>query len=170
MSVRNELVPTRGTVYGSPIRRDRRFNLGFRPDIEGLRAVAVLAVLGFHASVPFFTGGYVGVDVFFVISGFLITGLLVAEVERTGSLSLREFYARRARRILPSAAVALIACSAASWFLVSPLRRIDIAHDILASAVYLGNWRFVANQTNYSAVHENVSPVLHYWSLAVEEQ
>src|SRR5690349_13446714 len=80
---------------------DRPYETGFRPDIEGLRAVAILAVLGFHAALPVMPGGYVGVDVFFVISGYLITGMLLAEVEKRGRFSLMRFYARRARRILP---------------------------------------------------------------------
>src|SRR5689334_7841135 len=80
-----------------------RYETGFRPDIEGLRAIAVLGVLGFYAALPFMSGGYVGVDVFFVISGFLITGLLLADIEKHGRFSLTRFYARRARRILPAA-------------------------------------------------------------------
>jgi peptidoglycan/LPS O-acetylase OafA/YrhL len=141
-----------------------------RGDIEGLRAVAVLTVLGFHAAVPFFSGGYVGVDVFFIISGFLITGLLVKDVAKTGRFSLREFYARRARRILPSAGVVLLAVALGSWLLLPPLRVKDVAYDLLASALNVGNWRFVAEQTDYLAAQRDPSPLLHFWSLGVEEQ
>ena len=87
---------------------------GFRPDLEGLRAVAVVLVLLYHASVPGVAGGYVGVDVFFVLSGFLITGLLLREAKRTGTISLPAFYARRARRLLPASALVLLVTVIAS--------------------------------------------------------
>ncbi|MEV7006389.1 acyltransferase family protein [Streptosporangium sp. NPDC051022] len=147
-----------------------RYRLGFRPDIEGLRAVAVLAVLAFHATVPGLAGGFIGVDVFFVISGFLITGLLLRDVSVTGRFSLAEFYARRARRILPAAGVVLLATTAGAWLLLPPLRGGDIAGDVVTAALYIANWRFVAGQTDYLAAERDPSPLLHYWSLAVEEQ
>ncbi|MEZ0107799.1 peptidoglycan/LPS O-acetylase OafA/YrhL [Catenulispora sp. EB89] len=139
---------------------------GFRPDIEGLRAVAVMAVLGFHAAVPGMAGGYVGVDVFFVVSGFLITG----QVMRRREFSLVEFYARRARRILPAACVVLLFTAVATWLWLPPLRQQDVAFDLLTAALNGGNWRFVADQTNYLAASRAPSPLLHYWSLGVEEQ
>lgn len=142
----------------------------FRPDIEGLRAVAVLAVLGFHAQVPGLQGGFVGVDVFFVISGYLITGLLVREAITTGRIRLGDFFSRRARRLLPSAAVVLVAVAAAGAWLAVPLRRTDLEHDVLAAALSLANWRFVSQQTDYLAAGHEQSPLLHFWSLAVEEQ
>jgi peptidoglycan/LPS O-acetylase OafA/YrhL len=148
----------------------RRYGGSFRPDIEGLRAVAVLAVLGYHAALPIMPGGYVGVDVFFVISGFLITGLLLGDIEKRGRFSLKEFYARRARRILPAAGVVLAATSAASVLWLSPLRRQDVAYDVIASALNVSNWRFIAEQTDYLAQGRAQSPLLHYWSLSVEEQ
>src|SRR4051794_18551390 len=95
---------------------------GFRPDIEGLRAVAIVAVLLCHAGLAFFAGGYVGVDVFFVISGFLITRLLLGEIDRTDGISLRRFYARRARRLLPLSAVLLASVGLLSVLLLSPVR------------------------------------------------
>jgi peptidoglycan/LPS O-acetylase OafA/YrhL len=143
---------------------------GFRPDIEGLRAVAVLAVLGFHATIPVMAGGYVGVDAFFVISGFLITGLILGDLAKHGTFSLKEFYARRARRILPAAGVVLAATSIACAFWLAPLRRQDTAFDVIAAALDAGNWRFIALQTDYLAAGRAESPLLHYWSLAVEEQ
>ncbi|MGV9268669.1 acyltransferase family protein [Kitasatospora sp. NPDC003701] len=142
----------------------------FRPDIEGLRAVAVLAVLAFHASVPGLAGGFVGVDVFLVVSGYLITGLLVREAVTTGRVRLGEFFSRRARRLLPSAAVVLGAVALAGAWLTVPLRRADLEHDVLASALSVANWRFVSQQTDYLAAGRDPSPLLHFWSLAVEEQ
>lgn len=142
----------------------------FRPDIEGLRAFAVLSVLAFHASVPGLAGGFVGVDVFFVISGYLITGLLVREAVATGRIGLGEFFARRARRLLPSAAVVLVAVAVAGAWLTVPLRRTDLENDVVAAALSVANWRFVQQQTDYLAAGQDESPLLHFWSLAVEEQ
>ncbi|MFI9628385.1 SGNH hydrolase domain-containing protein [Streptomyces sp. NPDC052042] len=143
---------------------------GFRPDIEGLRAVAVLGVLLFHAAVPGLAGGFVGVDVFFVISGYLITGLLLREAVTTGRVRLGEFFSRRARRLLPSAAVVLGAVALAGAWLTVPLRRTDLEHEVVAAALSLANWRFVQQQTDYLAAGQDQSPLLHFWSLAVEEQ
>ncbi len=142
----------------------------FRPDIEGLRAVAVGLVVAFHAGVPWITGGYVGVDVFFVLSGFLITGMLIDEVVRTGTVSIRTFYARRVRRLLPLSALVLVATAAVAIFTVAPLSQADVAGDVRAAALYAANWHFAAGLTDYMAVGVDKSPVLHYWSLAVEEQ
>ncbi|WP_253863648.1 acyltransferase family protein [Prauserella halophila] len=141
----------------------------FRPDIEGLRAVAILAVLLYHAGVPV-TGGYVGVDVFFVLSGFLMTRLIHDEIERTGSLSLGRFYARRARRLLPAVAVVLTAVAALSWLLLSPVDRDSVAADLVASALYALNWWLSGQAVDYFAAGLQASPVQHFWSLAVEEQ
>ncbi len=142
----------------------------FRPDIEGLRAVAVLAVLAFHAEIPGLAGGFIGVDVFFVISGYLITGLLVREAISTGRIRLGDFFSRRARRLLPSAAVVLAAVAVAGAWLTVPLRRTDLEYDVLAAALSVANWRFVSQQTDYLAAGHDQSPLLHFWSLAVEEQ
>ncbi|MFG2975698.1 acyltransferase family protein [Streptomyces sp. NPDC048331] len=142
----------------------------FRPDIEGLRAVAVLAVLAFHAGVPWTTGGFVGVDVFFVISGYLITGLLVREAITTGRIRLGDFFSRRARRLLPPAAVVLAAVALAGAWLTVPLRRTDLEYDVVAAALSFANWRFVSQRTDYLAAGHDQSPLLHFWSLAVEEQ
>src|SRR6202012_2927363 len=142
----------------------------FRPDIEGLRAVAILAVLLCHAGVPFLAGGSVGVDLFFVISGFLITRLLVGELDRTGTISLRGFYARRAKRLLPLSAVLLAAVGVLSMILLSPLRNTEVAGDIVSSALYVANWHFAAQSVDYFAQGLEPSPVLHLWSLAIEEQ
>ncbi len=150
--------------------KDTQEREGFRPDLEGLRAVAVGLVLVFHAGVPGFTGGYVGVDVFFVLSGFLITGLIVRELEQTGTVSLVSFYARRARRLLPAAAVALVATVILSAIFLPPLRVPDVALDGAAAALYVSNMRFAFQATDYLQAAADPSPLLHFWSLGVEEQ
>ncbi len=142
----------------------------FRPDLEGLRAVAVVLVLLFHAGVPGFGGGYVGVDVFFVLSGFLITGLLVRELQRTGTVSLVNFYARRARRLLPAAALALAVTVIASAWLLPPLLVPGVATDGIAAALYSANMRYALQATDYLQAELAPSPLLHFWSLGVEEQ
>lgn len=142
---------------------------GFRPDIEGLRAVAVGLVVAFHAGVPLVGGGFVGVDVFFVISGFLITGLLAKELHRSGSVSLTGFYARRVRRLLPLSTVVLVSVATAALFVVPVINRPDLAGDVRSSALWFANWHFAAGSTQYMADVDK-SPVLHYWSLSVEEQ
>jgi peptidoglycan/LPS O-acetylase OafA/YrhL len=143
---------------------------GFRPDIEGLRAVAIAAVLLCHAGIPFAAGGYVGVDVFFVISGFLITRLLLSEVDRTGSVSLYRFYARRAKRLLPLSALVLATVAALSLLLFSPVRAVEVSGDIVSSAIYTANWHFASQSVDYFAQGGEPSPVQHLWSLAIEEQ
>ena len=143
---------------------------GFRGDIEGLRAVAVLAVVLFHAGVPGVGGGYVGVDVFFVISGFLITGLLWREVTTTGRVRLRRFYGARARRLLPASALVGITTMVAAIALLPPLQARGAVGDGIASALYVGNYWFIAHGVDYSAPFLPPSPFQHYWSLAVEEQ
>lgn len=146
-----------------------RSGRGFRPDIEGLRAVAVLLVVAFHAGFAPVQGGFIGVDVFFVISGFLITGLLVNELQRDGSVSLTRFYARRIRRLLPAASVVLITVMITFRTLLAPIDWPGLGREILAAAVWSANWQFASASTDYmNAV--NHSPVLHYWSLSVEEQ
>jgi peptidoglycan/LPS O-acetylase OafA/YrhL len=143
---------------------------GFRGDVEGLRALAIVVVVFCHAGVATFAGGYVGVDVFFVISGFLITRLLLGEVERSGTISLRGFYARRARRLLPQSALLLGTVAALSIVVFSPVRAIEVSGDIISSALYTANWHFAARSVDYFAQGHEPSPVLHLWSLAIEEQ
>jgi peptidoglycan/LPS O-acetylase OafA/YrhL len=143
---------------------------GFRPDIEGLRAIAVTLVLLYHAAVPGFGGGFVGVDVFFVVSGFLITGLLLRELERTGSISLPAFYARRLRRLLPAVALLILVTVVASVVVLSPLRAGDVAADGVAASLYASNLRFAIQATDYLQSELAPSPLLHLWSLGVEEQ
>jgi peptidoglycan/LPS O-acetylase OafA/YrhL len=142
----------------------------FRPDIEGLRAIAVLAVVLFHADVPGIGGGYVGVDVFFVISGFLITGLLWREANTTGTVRLRGFYGARARRLLPASAVVGVVTMIGAAILLPPLQARTSFGDGIASALYVSNYRFLFQGVDYSAPYLPPSPFLHYWSLGVEEQ
>ena len=141
-----------------------------RHDIEGLRAVAVIAVVAYHSHIGLFRGGYVGVDVFFVISGFLITSLLWREIEGTGRLSVGGFYGRRVRRLLPAATVVTVLTLWATERWVPPLQAASVWKDGLASALYVGNYRFAWIQTNYLATSTPPSPFQHYWSLGVEEQ
>lgn len=143
---------------------------GFRPDVEGMRAVAVWLVLLYHAGFPFLRGGYVGVDVFFVISGFLITGMLVREVQRDGRVSLARFYARRAKRLLPAAALVLVVTALMTWLFLPITDRRTFGGDIVAAALYAVNWRFADRSVDYLAEDVGISPVQHFWSLAVEEQ
>ena len=144
----------------------------FRPDIEGLRALAVLAVVLFHADVPGLSGGFVGVDVFFVISGYLITGLLWREVSRTGTVRLRGFYGARARRLLPASAAVGVVTMIGSALLLPPLQIQSVVIDGIASALYVSNYVFVAAGVNYFGKQGLLSPLpfQHYWSLGVEEQ
>jgi peptidoglycan/LPS O-acetylase OafA/YrhL len=132
--------------------------------------VAVLLVVLGHAGVWFLPGGFVGVDVFFVLSGFLITSLLLAEARAHGSISLLQFYVRRARRLLPAAALTLVATDVAAFFLLNFLRAREAVHDSLAAAVFASNFRFAADEVDYFAETDPPSPLLHYWSLSVEEQ
>ena len=127
-------------------------------------------MLLFHAGIPGVSGGFVGVDVFFVLSGFLITGLLIRERERTGRVSLPAFYARRARRILPAALVVVVVTMVASALVLPPLDVLRTAEDAVAVALSVGNIRFAATATDYFAATSTPSPFLHYWSLGVEEQ
>ena len=130
----------------------------------------MLAVVLFHAAVPGLGGGYVGVDVFFVISGFLITGLLWREVSTTGTVRLRSFYGARARRLLPASAAVGVITMIASAILLPPLQARPAISDGIASALYVSNYQFVLRGVDYFANHVSASPFLHYWSLGVEEQ
>lgn len=142
----------------------------FRNDIQGLRAVAVGTVLLYHAGASFMPGGFVGVDVFFVISGFLITGLLIKEMQNSGKVSLADFYARRAKRILPAATAVLIATAVLTLTILPRNRWDSVGWEILGSAFNVVNWVFATNSTDYLRQDQAASPVQHFWTLAVEEQ
>ncbi|GAB3849592.1 acyltransferase family protein [Micromonospora andamanensis] len=142
----------------------------FRKDIEGLRALAVLLVVFWHADAPLVSGGFVGVDVFFVISGYLITRGMVAEVAERGRLSLVGFYARRAKRLLPSATVVLLAALILTYLFLPDVRWRQTTEDVVSSALYFVNWQLADRAVDYLAAEQAPSIVQHYWSLAVEEQ
>ena len=143
--------------------------VGFRPDIEGLRGVAVLAVVAYHAFPGLLPGGFLGVDIFFVISGFLITQLLCREMGATGHIDFVEFWARRIRRIAPAAATVLLAVALVG-FCVPDVGGRQFGRDVSAAALSYFNWRQAAHSVDYLAHDDGLNPVLHYWSLSVEEQ
>jgi len=142
----------------------------FREDIEGLRAVAVLSVVIFHFGVGALPGGFVGVDVFFVISGYLISGLLLDELERTGSIDLWRFYGRRARRLLPVSLLVTAMTLLVALFLLAPSEQMLAAKAALASSLYASNFWFMTLLADYFAPESALNPFLHTWSLSVEEQ
>lgn len=142
----------------------------FRPDIEGLRGLAILVVVGFHGELSGFSGGFVGVDVFFVLSGYLITGLLHRELTTTGTLAFSRFYARRARRLLPASITVLLATLGLAVTVLPPLPTNGLAKVSLAALTSLSNLWFLRGAMDYFAEDATRSPLLHTWSLAVEEQ
>ncbi|MFE9748567.1 acyltransferase family protein [Saccharothrix saharensis] len=152
----------------APVRPRR--SSAFRTDIQSLRAVAVLAVVVNHLWPGGLTGGYVGVDVFFVISGFLISSHLDREITSTGRVRLGRFYARRVRRLLPAAMLVLLVSIVAAYFLLPYPRWQATAAESFASALYWENWLLAAKSVDYSAANAAASLVQHYWSLSVEEQ
>ena len=136
--------------------------------IQGLRAVAAILVTVFHARlVP---GGFIGVDIFYVISGYLITGLILREIEKTGTLDLRSFYQRRIKRLLPTSVFVLFVTAIFAWILFPPITRDALGRDLFAAATYISNYLFAWWQNDYQNLNATPSPFIHYWSLAVEEQ
>jgi peptidoglycan/LPS O-acetylase OafA/YrhL len=144
--------------------------LRYRPEVDGLRAIAVIFVILFHAGFPLAPSGFIGVDVFFVISGFLITSLLAQELQETGTIRLVGFWARRARRILPAAILVLFASLAFAAPVLGPLQRVAALRDFAAAAVYILNWSLARRATDYFDIETDPSLFLHYWSLSIEEQ
>ncbi|MGU3498858.1 acyltransferase family protein [Mycobacterium sp. C31M] len=141
-----------------------------RADIQGLRAVAVLVVILDHAGVPGFPGGFIGVDVFFVISGYVITRMLLHKSTRSPSAWFLDFYAKRARRIVPAATLVIALTVIATFELTNFLRGARVLPDATASSLFLANFHFIATGTDYARLGSDPSPLQHYWSLAVEEQ
>lgn len=141
-----------------------------RTDIEGLRAIAVGTVVLWHAGFAWVPGGFTGVDIFFVISGYLMSGVLLRQVAQTGRVNLRNFYARRARRLLPAALAALVGAAVILLLALPRSRWPSGGRDIVASATYLVNWRMAAQSVDYLSADVLPSPVQHFWSLSVEEQ
>ena len=141
----------------------------FRPDIEGLRGIAVVLVALFHAGAHGFRGGYIGVDVFFAVSGYLITGMIVKEIEKTAAFSFKNFYARRVRRLLPASGLMVAGVLLAGVLLYSPLELSRYAIWGTYTSLYISNFMFMRAAVNYFAA-VTINPFLHTWSLAVEEQ
>ncbi|GLQ96697.1 acyltransferase family protein [Dyella mobilis] len=150
--------------------RKKEYRLGYRGDIEGLRAIAVLFVVGVHAGVPWLQGGFVGVDIFFVLSGFLITGLLAKEITWTGRLQFADFYLRRLRRLLPALALMLLATCLAASLLLAPSQQLSQSLTGVAAAEWISNFYFAFQKLDYFAAGTETNIYLHTWSLGVEEQ
>jgi Predicted acyltransferases len=150
--------------------RGHDYRLGYRADLEGLRAVAILLVVAVHAGVPWLRGGFVGVDVFFVLSGFLITGLLVQEVSDTGRLRFAEFYVRRLRRLLPALLAMLLVVGTLASLLLAPAEQLGQSSAAAMAALWLSNIHFAFAPQNYFAPGTETNLFLHTWSLGVEEQ
>jgi len=159
--------PPRPSLHGFP-------RLGpqqeFRRDIQGLRALAVLLVVGNHAGLPGFGGGFVGVDVFFVISGYVITQLLMRESEKPVPTALADFYARRIRRIVPAATATLVLTLLVAWAALGPRLNPDLPGDVRWASLFAANFRLIATGANYFVPGIFPSLITQYWSLAVEEQ
>jgi len=142
--------------------------MAYRVEIDGLRAIALIPVILFHAGFEWFSGGYVGVDVFFVISGYLITSIILKEKE-AGTFTIANFYERRARRILPALFFIILACIPFAWFLLLPHELKDFGKSVVAVSLFSSNILFW-KESDYFAADAELIPLLHTWSLAVEEQ
>ena len=147
----------------------------YRPEIDGLRTIAVLAVIIYHAEFTlgeghYLEGGFLGVDVFFVISGFLITSLIMSEYEKTGRFSITNFYERRTRRLLPALLTVMLVSLPFAWQFLLPTQLIDFSRSLLASLLFGSNFYWDWTLQEYGAESALLKPFLHTWSLAVEEQ
>jgi peptidoglycan/LPS O-acetylase OafA/YrhL len=170
VTLRSPLTAQPSSRLAAAERAPARPRATLRPEIQALRALAVALVLVYHLWPAVVPGGFVGVDVFFAISGFLITSLLLREAERTGSVSLRAFWARRARRILPAALLTVLVCALATVALVPLTRWGQFFTEMRASTAYVQNWQLAGDAVDYLAAANAPSPVQHYWSLSIEEQ
>ena len=155
---------------GPTARPDPPNTLSYRPDLDGLRSIAVYLVLLFHTGLAWVKGGFIGVDLFFVLSGFLVTSVLLGEMAKTGGIKLGRFYSRRVRRLLPAALVVVVATAATFTVMWSVLLRLEIVDDARSALLYYANWHFVQEAGDYFATDIDKSPFLHFWSLAIEEQ
>jgi peptidoglycan/LPS O-acetylase OafA/YrhL len=149
---------------------NRHLTIRFRPDIEGLRAVAVALVVLYHAGLPFLRGGFIGVDIFFVLSGYLITSLLVKELNSTGGINLSRFYARRVRRLLPASTLVVVVVCLIEAIVASPVAQSGVLNAALSTMLYSSNIYFALTQQHYFSLGPAANPLLHTWSLGVEEQ
>lgn len=137
-------------------------------EIQGLRALAALLVVLYHAD--FVPGGFIGVDIFYVISGYLITGLILRQIQESGSLNLKNFYQRRIKRLLPASVLVLIITAALSYLILPPIGRAELGRNVLAVGLLVSNYAFAFWETDYQNLGANPPALVHYWSLAVEEQ
>jgi len=146
--------------------------LTYRPEIDGLRAIAVGAVILYHANIPImeWSGGFIGVDIFFVISGYLITSIILKEVITTGSFSFKFFYERRIRRILPVLLLVMLVSIPFAWIFLFPSYLVEFSKSILYSLGFTSNYYFHYSGQEYGAIDGFFKPFLHTWSLSVEEQ
>jgi peptidoglycan/LPS O-acetylase OafA/YrhL len=161
-------MPTLSHSAHSPLPTSEAFT--HRPALDGLRTVAVYLVVLFHSELTWMRGGFIGVDLFFVLSGFLVTNVMLAEHRTTGSIQLRRFYARRVRRLLPAALIAIVLICLLASVTEPRLVAMSFVNDARSSLLYVANWNFLGASTNYFADDVNKSPFLHFWSLAIEEQ
>lgn len=172
MSDRHVIMEIDGTGskadHGVPAKAKLNPDPAYRPDIDGLRALAVLAVIGFHAFPARVPGGFIGVDVFFVISGFLISGIILRGLEAK-KFDFWEFYSRRIRRIFPALTVVLFSTLAMGWFLLLPDEYARLGKHIAAGALFVSNW-ILWGESGYFDIDATAKPLLHLWSLGVEEQ
>jgi peptidoglycan/LPS O-acetylase OafA/YrhL len=141
-----------------------------QPALDGVRTIAVYLVVLFHSTIAAFSGGYIGVDLFFVLSGFLLTNVILADVDEHGTLRFGWFYGRRVRRLLPAAVVAVIVISFTFLLIASVVRRLPLVGDARSALLYYSNWHFLGAENDYFAVDVDKSPFLHFWSLSIEEQ
>jgi peptidoglycan/LPS O-acetylase OafA/YrhL len=142
----------------------------YQPALDGLRTLAVYAVVAFHGGLDLFGGGFIGVDLFFVLSGFLVTSVLLDGVEQHGRVRLFRFYARRIKRLLPAAGTCIVLTAAAFVLVAPPAARDNVLGGAQGAFLYVANWQFLAELTDYFAAEDDPSPFLHFWSLAIEEQ
>jgi peptidoglycan/LPS O-acetylase OafA/YrhL len=150
--------------------QNRGTKITYRPDIDGLRCIAILGVLLFHAKISLVSGGFCGVDIFFAISGYLITSILIREWTKNGSINFLNFWARRTRRLAPSALLVVLVTLIVSQYVMSKLQGYFAACDAIHASTYIINWTKLFSATNYFQDTSDLEPFLHYWSLAVEEQ
>ena len=144
--------------------------MAYEPALDGLRAVAVIGVLLFHAEFSWASGGFLGVSTFFTLSGYLITTLLLRERQRSGQTNLAGFWSRRFRRLMPAALLTLLVVDLYGAVLAGPSQLANLRGDVIAALAYVANWRFILDSNSYADLFAAPSPVLHFWSLAIEEQ